>query len=187
MRSVQSLVISASMKQIVPLIAVKMWCWIPLRFWEGSSLLHGFILRYSQAVRTRQEIIIKEEKKLICIYFRFLFDLELGSKFRMQFIFMDSKLWKCCKWNVFVWSETGVSLCFKMLYSHTERKQHEMWDLTECSWPNKDAGSNIAIEMTSLWHKKHPAWFLCRISDRTASITSEESARKVREVRRRKD
>lgn len=53
-----------------------------------------------------------------------------------------------------------------------------MRDLTECSWPNKDAGSNIAIEMTSLWHEKHPAWFLCRISDRTASITSEESVGK---------
>lgn len=61
MRSVQSLVISASMKQIVPLIAVKMWCWNPLRFsYEGSSHLHGFILRYSQAVHTWWEIIIKE-------------------------------------------------------------------------------------------------------------------------------
>lgn len=26
-------------------------------------------------------------------------------------------------------------------------------DLTEYSWPNKDTSSNIAIEMTSLWHK----------------------------------
>lgn len=33
------------------------------------------------------------------------------------------------------------------------RKQNMRCDLTVCSWPNKDTGSNIAIEMTSLWHK----------------------------------
>lgn len=34
-----------------------------------------------------------------------------------------------------------------------ERKQDMRCDLTEYSWANKDISSNIAIEMTSLWHK----------------------------------
>lgn len=47
-RSVQNLVISASMKQIVPLIAVKIWRWIPLRFREAVAI---FIDTYWDTVR----------------------------------------------------------------------------------------------------------------------------------------
>lgn len=48
MRSVQSLVISASMKQIVPLIAVKMWCWNPPGFSEAVAI---FMDSYWDTVR----------------------------------------------------------------------------------------------------------------------------------------
>lgn len=125
MRSVQSLVISASMKQIVPLIAVKTWCWNPLRFYEGSSHLHGFILRYSQAVHTRWEIIIKKKKTHLHL---FQFPIWFGAGIKnsgCDCIFMDSKLQQSWKWNVFVWSET-ILCALNALLIHEEKTEYEM-------------------------------------------------------------
>lgn len=171
MRSVQSLVISASMKQIVPLIAVKMWCWNPLRFYEGSSHLHGFILRYSQAVHNRWEIIIKK-KKLICIYFSFLFDLELGEKNSgCNCIFMDSKLLQSWKWNVIVWS--SVSLCFIFSIDTRENRICDMSSQNICSqikiwaailplkWPRFGTKHHWFIPMQNFWQdSEHHVWIV---------------------------
>lgn len=171
MRSVQSLVISASMKQIVPLIAVKMWCWNPLRFYEGSSHLHGFILRYSQAVHTRWEIIIKKKTNLHLFQFPIWFGAGIKNS-GCDCIFMDSKLQQRWKWNVFVWSETRVSLCCNC--SSDTRRENRM-----CDTISQNILGQIKIPAAILplkWPRfgtKHPASFLCRISDRTVSITSE--------------
>jgi len=156
MISVQSLVISASMKQIVPLIAVKMWCWNPLRFHGGSSHLHGFHIEIQSgsAHSLRNHNKEEERKKVICIYFSFLFDLELGSNFKKNNSGCDLNLsWTVnWKWNVLGWSKTAVSLCF---FNRSADAQDAISQNTLGQM--KNTGSNVAIEMTSLWH---PASFL---------------------------
>lgn len=62
---------------------------------------------------------------------------------------MDSKL----KWDVFVWSETGVSLCFNC--STDTWGENRLRDTISQNVLSqiKIPATNIAIEMTSLWHK----------------------------------
>lgn len=80
---------------------------------------------------------------------------------------MDSELWRSYKQNAFVLSDTSIFFfAIQMLCLDTGRAT------TVCDLSTLVA-SNIAIEMTSLWHKTSLLYSSCRISDRTGSITSE--------------
>ena len=173
MRSVQSLVISASMKQIVPLIAVKMWCWNPLRFYEGSSHLHGFILRYSQAVHTRWEIIIK--KKTHLHLFPIWFGAGIKKKKKKGKNFQDAIVFS---WTVNcgkAGNETSlfdlklVFLCVSNRY--IRRQQNRWYDLAGYFVGQVKIPAAILPLKWPRFGTKTP--LLCRISDRTLSITSE--------------
>lgn len=159
MRSVQSLVIPASMKQIVPLIAVKMWCRNPRRYAKCSSHRHGFILRYSQAEHTWWEIIIEGGKTWFTFISFFLFDLALG----LQEISLP--LYFC--------RQTGRNemplFDLKLVNGFSYKKQNiSLPAMLPLKWPL--SGTNT-----------YPFW--CRISDRTLSITSEYPESKVRKNR----
>lgn len=112
----------------------------------------------------------------------FLFPIWLEAGIKIQDAIVFSWTVNCGSAGNKNASETSASLCFKCsLVVRGENSVSVRCDLTEYCWPNKDAGSKIAIEMTSLWHKTPcfiPMQNFWQDSEHHVWIVGEKSKRK---------
>lgn len=124
------------MKQIVPLIAVKMWCWNPHRFSKGRNHLHGFILRYMWWKNHNRE---GEEAHLHL----FLFPIWFGAGIKEISMWLHFHGW-----------QTGAEVPMKkplfdlnLVHLHTQEVKY-MNSMLPLKWPR--FGTNHFIPMQDL-------------------------------------